>query len=98
MKAAARQGPLHVGVIGLGAGTIATYANAADSYIFYEINPNVITSLTLNSATCQTLAREAPKSMSFSGTLGCPWSENSHSNSISSPSTPSPATLSLCTS
>lgn len=42
IKASARQGSLHVGVIGLGAGTIAAYANAGDRYTFYEINPNVI--------------------------------------------------------
>jgi SAM-dependent methyltransferase len=42
IKAAGRQGSLHVGVIGLGAGTIAAYANAGDHYTFYEINPNVI--------------------------------------------------------
>jgi hypothetical protein len=32
---------LRVGVIGLGAGTIATYGRAGDSYQFYEINPLV---------------------------------------------------------
>jgi SAM-dependent methyltransferase len=42
LKAAARKGPLYVGVIGLGPGTIAAYANSADRYTFYEINPNVI--------------------------------------------------------
>jgi SAM-dependent methyltransferase len=42
IKAAARQGSLSVGVIGLGAGTVAAYANAGDRYTFYEINPNVI--------------------------------------------------------
>ena len=42
IKASAPQGSLHVGVIGLGAGTIAAYANAGDRYTFYEINPNVI--------------------------------------------------------
>ena len=42
LMAAGRQGALHVGVIGLGAGTIAAYANAADRFTFYEINPNVI--------------------------------------------------------
>jgi SAM-dependent methyltransferase len=42
LQAAARSGPLHVGIIGLGAGTIASYANASDRYVFYEINPNVI--------------------------------------------------------
>ena len=42
LKAASRQGSLRVGVIGLGAGTIAAYANAGDRYTFYEINSNVI--------------------------------------------------------
>ncbi len=32
---------LHVGVIGLGTGTIATYAQPRDRYRFYEINPQV---------------------------------------------------------
>lgn len=31
-----------VGVIGLGAGTLATYSRAGDHYVFYEINPLVI--------------------------------------------------------
>jgi hypothetical protein len=31
-----------VGVVGLGAGTLATYGNAGDYYRFYEINPDVI--------------------------------------------------------
>ena len=34
-------GPLRVGVIGLGAGTIAGYARPGDAYRFYEINPLV---------------------------------------------------------
>ena len=33
---------LRVGVIGLGAGTIATYGRPGDSYQFYEIDPLVI--------------------------------------------------------
>jgi spermidine synthase len=33
---------LHVGVLGLGAGTLATYAQAGDVYRFYEINPVVV--------------------------------------------------------
>jgi len=37
-----QQGPLHVGVIGLGSGTLAAYARPTDRYSFYEINPNVI--------------------------------------------------------
>jgi SAM-dependent methyltransferase len=34
--------PLKVGVIGLGAGTLATYGRAGDVFRFYEINPLVI--------------------------------------------------------
>jgi hypothetical protein len=36
-------GPVRVGVVGLGAGTLATYGRPADSYQFYEINPLDIT-------------------------------------------------------
>lgn len=36
-----REGGLRVGVIGLGVGTLATYAQAGDAYRFYEINPLV---------------------------------------------------------
>jgi len=39
LQSAERRGPLHVGVIGLGAGTIAVYGRAGDRYTFYEINP-----------------------------------------------------------
>jgi SAM-dependent methyltransferase len=34
--------PLHVGVVGLGIGTVAAYAKPGDRYRFYEINPEVI--------------------------------------------------------
>ncbi len=34
--------PLHVGVIGLGAGTIAGYARPGDRFRFYEIDPAVV--------------------------------------------------------
>lgn len=34
--------PLHVGVIGLGAGTIGAYARPVDHYTFYDINPLVL--------------------------------------------------------
>jgi spermidine synthase len=37
-----RQGPLKVGVIGLGAGTLAAYARPVDRYYLYEIDPNVV--------------------------------------------------------
>ena len=35
-------GPLHVGVVGLGIGTVATYGRPGDRYRFYEINPLVL--------------------------------------------------------
>jgi len=34
--------PRHVGVVGLGAGTLATYGKSGDRFRFYEINPQVI--------------------------------------------------------
>ena len=34
--------PRKVGIIGLGTGTIATYANKRDTYRFYDINPDVV--------------------------------------------------------
>ncbi len=36
------QGPMHVGVIGLGAGTLTTYARPIDKYRVYDINPLVL--------------------------------------------------------
>ncbi|MEO2279796.1 fused MFS/spermidine synthase [Pseudoalteromonas pernae] len=33
----------HVGFIGLGAGTLAAYGKSQDTYTFYELNPNVLT-------------------------------------------------------
>jgi hypothetical protein len=68
--------PLKVGVIGLGAGTLATYGSKGDIYRFYDINPAVIvianrdfTYLKDSDATIQTplgdarlnLEREAPQ-------------------------------------
>jgi spermidine synthase len=35
-------GPLRVGVVGLGVGTIAVYGRAGDSFRFYDINPAVV--------------------------------------------------------
>ncbi len=40
--ALASRGPLRIGIIGLGAGTIAAYSRAGDEYTFYEINPLVL--------------------------------------------------------
>lgn len=34
--------PMHVGVVGLGIGTVAAYCQPQDTYRFYEINPTVI--------------------------------------------------------
>lgn len=42
LRVEGEQNKLHVGVIGLGAGTIATYGRQGDLYTFYEINPLVI--------------------------------------------------------
>jgi spermidine synthase len=42
LQEAANRGPDRVGVIGLGAGTLAAYGRPGDSYRFYEINPLVI--------------------------------------------------------
>lgn len=36
------RGPVRVGVIGLGTGSLAAYARAGDTFRFYEINPQVI--------------------------------------------------------
>jgi hypothetical protein len=42
LREAWEHGPNRVGVIGLGAGTLAAYGRPGDSYRFYEINPLVI--------------------------------------------------------
>jgi spermidine synthase len=42
IKLAEEQGPVKIGVIGLGAGTIAAYGRPGDEYTFYEINPLVV--------------------------------------------------------
>jgi SAM-dependent methyltransferase len=42
LQVLASRGRLRVGVIGLGAGTIAAYGRAGDDYEFYEINPLVV--------------------------------------------------------
>lgn len=41
LDVAASQGPIRVGVVGLGAGTLAAHGRAGDVYRFYEINPLV---------------------------------------------------------
>jgi spermidine synthase len=42
LQGAARGGPMRVGVIGLGVGTLAAYGQPGDLYRFYEIDPAVI--------------------------------------------------------
>ncbi|MGH6622757.1 MAG: spermidine synthase, partial [Burkholderiaceae bacterium] len=37
-----RPGPRNVGIIGLGAGVVASYGRAGDTFVFYEISPRVI--------------------------------------------------------
>jgi hypothetical protein len=37
-----KQGPLHMGIIGLGAGTLAAYGRSGDTLHFYDINPLVV--------------------------------------------------------
>jgi SAM-dependent methyltransferase len=36
------QGPKRVGVVGLGAGSLAIYGNEGDQFVFYEVNPDVV--------------------------------------------------------
>jgi SAM-dependent methyltransferase len=43
LAAANARGPAKVGVIGLGAGTLAAYGRKGDAYRFYDINPQVET-------------------------------------------------------
>lgn len=38
----ARTNPTHVGIIGLGVGTLAAYVRPLDTFRFYEISPNVV--------------------------------------------------------
>jgi SAM-dependent methyltransferase len=42
LAAAKERGPVKVGVIGLGTGTLAAYGRKGDSYRFYDINPQVV--------------------------------------------------------
>ena len=37
-----KSGPIRAGIVGLGAGTLATYARPEDAFRFYEINPEMI--------------------------------------------------------
>lgn len=37
-----RRGPQSVGIVGLGAGSLAVYAKPDDQFVFYELNPQVV--------------------------------------------------------
>jgi SAM-dependent methyltransferase len=43
IKSRQEQGPVRVGVIGLGTGTLAAYGRRGDVYRFYDIDPRVVT-------------------------------------------------------
>lgn len=42
LLAKAGQGPLHVGIVGIGVGTLATYGRPGDRYRLYDIDPLVV--------------------------------------------------------
>jgi SAM-dependent methyltransferase len=42
IRQAGESGPVRVGIVGLGTGTLATYGRAGDYFRFYEINPLVL--------------------------------------------------------
>jgi len=42
LQASGEHGPINVGIVGLGTGTLASYGRAGDRYRIYEINPGVI--------------------------------------------------------
>ncbi len=52
-------GPLRVGVVGLGVGTIAAYGRAGDFYRFYDINPAVV-ELSARPGSTFTYLRDSP--------------------------------------
>ena len=42
IRALMAQGPVHIGMVGLGAGTLAAYGRSIDRYSIYELDPNVV--------------------------------------------------------
>ena len=66
--------PKRVGVIGLGAGTLAAYGNAGDYFRFYEINPLVV-SIARNWFSAISATRP-PRSTSPWATRACRWPRN----------------------
>ena len=91
LKAAGVATPLEVGVIGLGAGTLAAYGRPGDRYKFYEINPLVVQ---IANRDFSFLRDSKAKIDIVLGDGDCPWSKNRHKDSMCSWWMPSPATRS----
>ena len=79
--AAAPDGPRRVGLIGLGAGTLAVYGRPGDVYRFYEINPLVLRFGRSASSASWPTARRA--SNGFLAMPGSPWSARTRRASTS---------------
>ena len=67
-------GNLHVGIVGLGAGTLAAYGRSGDYFRYYEINPQVVGSRPLLSPRSLTFATRLRAWMSNKATRGSCWS------------------------
>ncbi len=89
--------PRRVGVVGLGTGTLAAYAEPGDDFLFYDINPQVVDFADRYFTYLADARQRAPRSRSHSATPGCPWSASRRKTSTSWSSTPSPATPSPST-
>jgi hypothetical protein len=89
--------PRRIGVIGLGAGTLAAYAHAGDVVRFYEIDPNVVRIAQSPTPTCPTSASGAGRVTWCWETVGSrskmsPTSSSTCSCWMRSAATPSPCT------
>ena len=82
---------LRIGAVGLGAGAIAAYGRAGDSFRFFEIDPTVA-SIARDRASFTFLADRRPRSMSMSKTGGSVSRRRRPKASTCSCSTPSPRT------
>jgi hypothetical protein len=89
-----RPQPRKVGIIGLGAGVVASYGRAGDEFVFYEISPASSTSPRPSSRFCATPQRGP----ACSATGAFRSSARRRAATTSWASTPSPATRSPCTS
>ena len=94
-------GPINVGVVGLGVGTIAAYGRVGDTYRFYDINPAVI-ALSTGPVRLFTYLADCPAKVEIAVgdarlSLEREIASRSAAPSTSSPWTPSRATPSRCT-